>query len=425
MGRDDELSESIGGGNGTERTRLQISGHDFNSRSDLPYYYAPDEKNELLRNCLALKNHRKDIAAFFEAHTDRKERGNFIRFFFDNTYVEHILDNGERVGYRAYDDLLTIWHGSYLSRDKEDFIPWWRVGAFIEGQILLDTWLSPDEKDLVTEDGQLRILDAQAEQKKSEFALPQAAIDFVLTRGSGVSQGKMRIFEQFEKQETTEKNVAFLKSEYGTGGYSDPIPESGYWEEHDGKGIELKKGDFKVFLPWNKVAKRIGELIAADRYLNEFEKAAYPAYQEEKENRLIRGSIAERFNSLVEDFNDYEEQTGGDIAVDRYAAHNISGLFTQGERVIRGYGNYPDEYVLPSMRGILERIRSENTHLTERADELLEELDGTGIARPFELTEAEKNPPPEPAKEYRFSLGDRVYIGAKEYEILDLGDPVV
>ena len=425
VGRDDELPASVGGGNGTERTRLQISGHDFNSRSDLPYYYAPDEKNELLRNCLALKNHRKEIAAFFEAHTDRKERGDFIRSFFDNIYVEHILDNGERVGYRAYDDLLTIWHGSYLSRDKEDFIPWWRVGAFVEGQILLDTWLSPDEKDLVSEEGQLRILDAQAEQKKSEFALPLAAIDFVLTRGSGVSQGKMRIFEQFEKQETTEKNVAFLKSEYGTGGYSDPIPESGYWEQHDGKGIELKKGDFNVLIPWNKVAKRIGELIAADRYLNEFEKAAYPAYQEEKENRLIRGSIAERFNSLVEDFNDYEEQTGGDIAVDRYAAHNISALFTQGERVIRGYGNYPDEYVLPSMRGILERIKSENTHLTERADELLEELDGTEIARPFELTEAEKNPPPQPKKEYRFSLGDKVFIGAKEYEVLDLGDPVV
>ena len=425
VGRDDELPAGVGGGNGTERTRLQISGHDFNSRSDLPYYYAPDEKNELLRNCLALKKHRKEIAAFFEAHTGRKERGDFIKSFFDNTYVEHILDNGERVGYRAYDDLLTIWHGSYLSRDKEDFIPWWRVGAFVEGQILLDTWLSPDEKDLVSEEGQLRILDAQAEQKKSEFALPQAAIDFVLTRGSGVSQGKMRIFEQFEKQETTEKNVAFLKNEYGIGGSSDPIPESGYWEQHDGKGIELKKGDFKVLIPWNKVAKRIGELIAADRYLNEFEKAAYPAYQEEKENRRTRGSIAERFNSLVEDFNDYEEQTGGDISVDRYAAHNISALFTQGERLIRGYGNYPDEYVLPSMRGILERIKSENTHLTERADELLEELDGTEIARPFELTEAEKNPPPEPAKEYRFSLGDRVYIGAKEYEILDLGDPVV
>ncbi len=163
MGSDDELAESVGGGDRTERTRLQLSGHNFDARSEIPYYYAPDEKNELLRGCLALKNHRKEIAAFFEVHTDRKERGDFIKTFFDNTYVEHILENGERVGYRAYDDLLTIWHGSYLSRDKEDFIPWWRVASAIEGQILLDTWLSDDEKGLISEDGQLQLFDSQAD----------------------------------------------------------------------------------------------------------------------------------------------------------------------------------------------------------------------------------------------------------------------
>ena len=137
VGWDDELAEGVGGGNGTRRTHLQLSGHDFDVRSEIPYYYAPDEKNELLRNCTALKNHRKEIAAFFEVNDDRKERGDFIKSFFDETFVEHILENGERVGYRAYDDLLHIWHGSYLSRDKEDFIPWWRVASFIQGQMLL------------------------------------------------------------------------------------------------------------------------------------------------------------------------------------------------------------------------------------------------------------------------------------------------
>ena len=426
VGSDDELAESVGGGDSPQSTRLQLSNHDFNARSEIPYYYAPDEKNELLRNCLALKNHRKEIAAFFEAHTDRRERGDFIKTFFDNTYVEHILDNGERVGYRAYDDLLTIWHGSYLSRDKEDFIPWWRVGAFIEGQILLDTWLADDEKDLISEDGQLRFLDSKAEQKKNEFAIPQAAIDFVLTRGSGISQGKMRIYEQFQKQESTEKNVNFLKNEYGTGGSSDPIPESGYWEDHDGKGITLKKGSFQLLLPWNKVTKRIGELIDADRYLNKAEKAAYPAYLAEKEARERRYQFADRFNSLVEDFNDYETQIDNDIVIiDRYRSREWANLFGQGERVIRGYGNYPDEYVLPALKEILERIIAENTHLTDRAQELLDELEETDIAEGFELTEAEKNPPPEPKKEHRFSLGDKVYIGSKEYEILGLDDPVV
>jgi len=426
VGRDDELSESIGGGDRSERARLQLSGHDFNARSEIDYYYAPDEKNELLRNCLALKDHRKEIAAFFESHEDRKERGNFIKTFFDNTYVEHILENGERVGYRAYDDLLTIWHGSYLSRDKEDFLHWWRVADAIEGQILLDTWLTDEEKDLVSEDGQLRFIDDQSEQEKNEFAIPQAAIDYVLTSGSGVSEGKMRIYEQFQKQETADKNIAFLKNEYGIGGHSDAIPESGYWEQHDGKGIELRKGDTKVLLTWNKVAKRIGELIAADRYLNKAEKVAYPAYLAEKEERERRYQFAGRFNSLVEDFNDYETQIHNDIVIiDRYTSREFASLFGQGERISHGYGNNPDVFVLPALRDILERIIAENTHLTDRAQELLDELDETDIAKKFELTEDEKNPPSEPKKELRFSLGDKVYIGSKEYEILGLDDPVV
>ncbi len=423
MGRDDELPESLGGGDSPQRTRLQLSGHDFNVRSEIPYYYAPDAKNELLRNCLALKNHRKEIAAFFESNEDRRERGDFIKGFFDETFVEHILENGERVGYRAYDDLLHIWHGSYLSRDKEDFLPWWTVAAAIEGQILLASWLADDEKDLFTIDGQMTLIEANG--NGNQFTVPQAAIDFVLTRGSGVSQGKLRIFEQFQKQETADKNIAFLKNEYGIGGYSDPIPESGFWEKHDGKGIELRKGNDKLLLPWNKITKRIGELIAADRYLNRLEKEAYPEYLRDKEEREIRYQFVGRFNDLVEDFNDYETQIGNDtILIDRYRSREFASLFGQGERVIHGYGRYPDEYVLPALRGVLERIISENTHLTDRAQELLDELK-SDMAKPFELTEAEKNPPPEPKKELRFSLGDKVYIGSKDYEILSFDDPVL
>ncbi|MBQ7500487.1 MAG: hypothetical protein IJT91_06300, partial [Clostridia bacterium] len=424
MDRDDELAEGTGGGDGTRRTHLQLSGHDFNVRSEIDYYHAPDEKNELLRNCTALKNHRKEIAAFFEVNDDRKERGDFIKSFFDETFVEHILENGERVGYRAYDDLLHIWHGSYLSRDKEDFIPWWRVGSFIQGQILLDTWLTAEEEGIISEEGQFRIIEESFSEKQNEFVIPQAAIDYVLTRGSGMSQGKMRIYEQFIKQEFAEKNIAFLKNEYGIGGYSDPIPESGSWEQHDGKGIMIKQGETKILLSWNKVANRIGELIAADRYLNRREKEAYPAFLKETEDRRKRGEIADRFNSLVSDFNEYENQIENESAlIKEYESRQYSASFVQGERVIRGYGNYPDEYVLPSLRRILERIISENTHLSERARKLLDGLSGE-IAKPFELTESEKNPPPEPKKEYRFSLGDKVFIGAKEYEIIDFNDPV-
>ncbi|MBR5090535.1 MAG: N-6 DNA methylase, partial [Ruminiclostridium sp.] len=425
VGTDDELTEGSGGGDSPHGAGLQLSGHDFNKRSEIPYYYDPDAKNELLRTSYALRKHRKEIAAFFEAHESRKERGDFIRSYFDNTFVEQFLENRDRAGYRAYQDVLHIWRGSYLKRDKEDYLPWWSVADCIYGQILLDTWLSPEEHDLPSVDDQISFLEQRIKERKNEFTIPQAAIDYVLAGGSGVSQGKLRIYEQFEKQESTDKNIVFLKNEYGIGGRSDAIPGSAYWEEHDSKGIKLKKGEATILIPWNKAAKRIGELIAADRYLTPKEKEAYPEYKREREKRNTRNGIAERFNLVVHDFNDFEEQLGNsDILFKEATTKDYGRCFGMGERVIKGWRNQPDVFILPAMREVLNRIITEDTHLTERAQAVLDELDGE-LAKPFEPTEEELNPPPEPEKEYRFSLGDPVYIGTKEYEITELGDPVI
>ena len=148
VGGPDEQHPGSGGGNGADRASLygrvsdpliageappqapvdgtsgtaglQNSHHDFDARTDIPYYHEDSEKQELLRISDALKDHRTEIAAFFEAHEGRKERGDFIKGFFDNTYVEKILSNGQRAGYRAWDDVLNLWRGAYLSREKED-----------------------------------------------------------------------------------------------------------------------------------------------------------------------------------------------------------------------------------------------------------------------------------------------------------------
>ncbi len=44
------------------------------------------------------------------------------------------------------------------------------------------------------------------------------------------------------------------------------------------------------------------------------------------------------------------------------------------------------------------------------------------LARPLEPSYDELNPPPEPEKEYRFSLGDTVYLGTHEYEVLSFDE---
>ncbi len=85
--------------------------------------------------------------------------------------------------------------------------------------------------------------------------------------------------------------------------------------------------------------------------------------------------------------------------------------------------NADGDFILPMMRDAMQTIIAANTHLTERAQAVLADLN-SDIAKPFEPTYDELNPPPEPEKEHRFSLGDTVYIGTKEYEILSLDDPV-
>ena len=130
----------------------------------------------------------------------------------------------------------------------------------------------------------MALAETQAE-KSTAFTLPQAAIDYVLTHGSGYSHGKYRIYEQFQKGESAEENVRFLKNEYGIGGHSDAIPGTGYWEDHDSKGILIRpnlRDEGSVLLRWPKVEKRIRELIAADRYLSNAEKEAYPEYLKER-----------------------------------------------------------------------------------------------------------------------------------------------
>ena len=416
----------VDGTSGT--TGLQNSHHDFNARTDIPYYHEDSEKTELLRISDALKDHRPEIAAFFEAHEGRKERGDFIKGFFDNTYVEKILSNGQRAGYRAWDDVLNLWRGAYLSREKEDFLRWPSVADTIYGMILLDQWLDPEERPLPSEAEQISLIEQAETEKKPVFTLPQAAIDYVLCGGSGVSQGKYRILEQFQKNEGAQENIKFLRDEYGVGGRSDAIPGSGYWEDHDGRGITISRDygdpDGKFLLTWAKVEKRIGELIAAGRYLNRAEKEHYPKYRAQVEQRKARWDIAAEICSIIDDYVDFKTRTGEtDPYKELLLARTCANSFRIGEKkcyVLSG----DNLFVLPTLRNAMQTIFRDKTHLTERCEAVLADLSGP-LATPLEPTEEELNPPPPPKKEYRLTLGDTVYLGAQEYELLAYNEQTV
>ena len=270
---------------------------------------------------------------------------------------------------------------------------------------------------------QQNIIDeAEADKNASAFAISQEDIDAILSRGGIVSDGKFRIYEKYLKKESSAENVRMLKDEYGIGGSYPAISNRDLDESHDSKGLEISRGkignpDAKILLTWTKVEKRIGELIDADRFLSAKDKEAYPQYRRDKEIRAERIKIADAFKSVVDDFNDYETQLGNEALVyNGYITTSTANCFAAGDK--KHYSRNSDGvFVLPQMREILTGIIAQNTHLTERAEAVLSELSGD-IAKSFEPTYDELNPLPEPEKEYRFSLGDTVYIGTAEYEVL-------
>ena len=215
-----------------------------------------------------------------------------------------ILGDGRRVGYKTYQNVLQLWEGSYLSRTKQSFYDWGVIAKHFEAMRLLGE-LQDTMKPLPSMDGQMSLmLNYEAEvTKPSAFSFSQEIIDAVLTRGSGVSEGKFRIYEQFQKSLSKKENVDFLKNEYGWCGSYPVITGTGIDEQHDGKCIKISKNangeEVKVLLNWNQVEKRISELIKMDRYLNPKEKELYPEWLEQHEIRRAEAAEERRKREIL------------------------------------------------------------------------------------------------------------------------------
>ena len=282
---------------------------------------------------------------------------------------------------------------------------------------------------LPTIEEQLHNIAEAEESKASASVISQEDIDAVLTRGSGFSHGKLRIYEQYLKQESREDNIKFLKNEYGIGGAYPAVSNRRIDETHDGKGIRLRLGDLanpdaECLLSWKKVEKRIGELISADRYLSQKEKDAYPAYRRTAMAREERWAISKEFRAIAYDFNDYVEQLGEKgKQLNLYYLSDCWDAFGVGQKKMHARVSEGD-FILPMMRAAMETIIAENTPLTGRCQSMLVQLSGE-VAKPLEPTYDELNPPPPTPKEYRFTLGDTIYLGIQEYELLSISDQEV
>ena len=298
LGSEDEQSEEPSAGNRQSGSNIRLEYYDrSNEDKSLPFFGHDDTIREILGTTPHLKASKSEIRAFYETHPDNGERTEYIKSIFNNDYTEVLIgeNHDRRVGYKTMQNVLHLWDGSYLSRTAQSFYDWGVIAQHFEAMRLLGE-LQDTMKPLPSIDGQMSLIDTLAEEKTSAFSFSQEIIDAVLTRGSNVSEGKMRIYEQFSKSLSAKENADFLKEEYGWGGSYPIITGAGIDENHDGKGITISKGFGSdkphINLTWMQIQKRIGELISLDRYLNPKEKEQYPQWLEKGEQR--RAEMAER-----------------------------------------------------------------------------------------------------------------------------------
>ena len=305
MGSSDELPSQLGTGNRESGSDIRLEYYDrTHEDKSLPFFGRDEVINEILRTTPHLSASLEEIKDYYERNPDNKDRTEYVKSIFNNDYTELTLEDGRTVGYKTFENVLHLWEGKYDSRTAQSFYDWAVIARHFEAMRLLGE-LSDSIKPLPSMDGQMTfILDGRAEEKKtSAFTFSQEIIDAVLANGSGFSEGKMRIYEQFEKNLSAKENADFLKNEYGWGGSYPVIIGAGIDESHDGKGITITKGIGKekphITLSWSQVEKRIGELIRMDRYLNPKEKERYPQWLESQEERRAKIEETKRNREIL------------------------------------------------------------------------------------------------------------------------------
>ena len=282
---------------------------------------------------------------------------------------------------------------------------------------------------LPTVDEQIEMIAKAEDEKASAFAISKEDIDSVLQKGSGVADGKYRIYRQFQKGVDRQKNIEFLKNEYGTGGGTHIFPDgfSGHsW--HDSKGLAIDRNgtytNHDLVLKWSQVEKRLRELIEDNRYLNPKEKDHYadylesvsaPQYEIDTQRKIARqrfidahrdlppadkrDTLALRLSDFIRDLDRYEKDLLS--VVERSDLADVTA--EQMEQ------HLSDPSTVQQLIDFLAQVQWKTTSVFSRSN---------GWKFTEELRELH------PLR-YLYNEGDVVYIGADKYEIATLTEEKV
>ena len=171
-----------------------------------------------------------------------------------------------------------------------------------EGKDVTRFWyINPHETNKMLED--LYIVRKQYTSQSLSYVPParfitEDEIDNIFRGGTGMQDGRYRVYNYFAEHPDKQERIAFLKKEYGTGGSYNGKRN----EDHDGKGIRFSRGQLgnpvaEVHIKWNEAEKRIDKLIKQGRYLTQKDIINIPDY----ERHEVASSIYYAFQNRIQD----------------------------------------------------------------------------------------------------------------------------
>jgi len=327
LGADVQQPEAAGGGNDPSDAVRSITEEPAAAESEpSPSAFSlPEFPAELLPSLLKADTTSRasnaDILSFFSKTPLLIDRLRYIRESYKVVFTELLLEDDTRVGFYKESNGLLVWQGSYLTRSAESHLSWHSVTAAISAlvdnheligaidpkkAVSQDEQLSfdlPENASRGDEVGALEVDDIYSEEEQDEkikAALPtyhykepqpddgshitEDDVNVIITRGSVFEGGKYRIYNHFQQKKTEKETVAFLKKEYGIGGFSWTFIDGGSgFVNFDGKGFSILydfKDDlrYEKKLKWKEVGKRLEYLVRMDRYLTDAEREKMPAW---------------------------------------------------------------------------------------------------------------------------------------------------
>nr|WP_278862060.1 hypothetical protein [Enterocloster clostridioformis] len=266
---------------------------------------------------------QKTIQEYFAGHPDKGQREAFVKeaYFIGSMELE---TDGIQV--RA----KTLWDGMHIrayepTGTTEFNLSWEQVAAHIEPLIASGTYVNPNTP---------------------KPPGRQEVIDYFLAKGGiGYYNDKLQIYRVMTSSLSAKERIAALKRVYGMGGrgsklangghYSVDYNSTGYKIEYSHDGVEIREK-----MTWEKVERRIMELIRQDAYLSEEEEAELEHEEEmhyAPEEAGMPEEVSDRQLSLFDMGMEsgYEDNIGSgqDALLDADKAPERPRPFHEGERI--------------------------------------------------------------------------------------------